>query len=146
MPSADVLKTAMKSIEFVMELYNERQCGVVFVANNYFQDQMEDGENSEVLKRMRRRRIWARTLKNTTTREDLNTFAKAYGLPPSAEITRDLETRIIQEEEIGMWLVLLQQAAALASERKQKMKWDHVHLACAAFYEIEKNPARKARN
>lgn len=137
-PGRYVQRTALKTIEFVRELFNERQCGVVFCATNVFRDEMEQGEVSLIMKQTRRRRLCAMQLPDKPSREDLNIFAKAYGLPPSAGAARTLEAKVIEEEALGMWLTLLRMAAVLAAKRE--MKWDHVHAAYQGLREMETPP------
>ncbi len=127
--------SALQTIEFIRELFNERKCGVVICATNKFKDAMEEGETQRMLGQTKRRRLCALQLPNVPTQEDLNTFAKAYGLPPSSGAARDLEKRLVETEALGMWLTLLRVGKKLAG--KNKMEWAHVISAYAGLKELE---------
>lgn len=125
------------TIEFIRELFDERKCGVVICATKVFQRAMESGAIEKLLRQTKRRRLCALNLPDRPTREDLNTFAAAYGLPASSGEARELETKLVDNEALGMWLTLLRMAAKLATERKQKLQWAHVLTAHAGLQALE---------
>lgn len=144
--STGVPRTAIKTVDFIKELFNERQCGVVLCATNVFLKAINEGEWSRTLEQLWRRRWCARQLPAEPSREDLNIFADSYGLPPSAGAARDLEEEVIGQEALGRWLNLLRTAAVLAKTRKSpRMTWDHVHAARSGLLQMEKHTA-KARS
>ena len=124
-------------IEFIRELFDERKCGVVISATNVFRKAMDDGPAAKLLKQTSRRRLCALKLPDRPTREDLNTFAAAHGLPPSDGDARKLETQMVDDEALGMWLTLLRMAAKMATTRKAKLTWAHVISAHAGLKELE---------
>ena len=126
----------IQTIEFIREIFNERHCGVVVCATNVFRDAMEKGPVEKILRQTKRRRLLTLQLPNVPTQEDLNTFAAAYGLPPSAGKARDLETRIIADEALGMWLTHLRMAAKIAAKSQQPLEWAHVITAHAALLNL----------
>lgn len=128
---------SVESIDFVREIFDERKCGVVLCSTNVFRDAMESGPVYKILRQTRRRRLCALQLPNVPTRTDLNTFAAAYGLPPSQAAAHALEKKMVEEEALGMWLTLLRMGAKLAAKRKQEMSWDHVLAAHAALTMLE---------
>ena len=129
---------SLQSIEFIRELFDERHCGLVICATNVFRDAMErDAGFSRLLAQTRRRRLCALQLPDRPTRDDLNTFAAAYGLPPSDGAARELETTVIDEEALGMWLTVLRMASKISSQRKQKLEWAHVQSAYAGLQQLE---------
>jgi DNA transposition AAA+ family ATPase len=128
----------LQTIEFVRELFDESKCGLVICATNVFRDAMErDAAFAGILKQTRRRRLCAVQLPDRPSREDLNTFSAAYGLPPSSGQARALETALIGEEALGMWLTLLRMAAKLATQAKQPLSWPHVLTAHAGLQALE---------
>ena len=127
----------IQTIEFIRELFDEKQCGVVICATNVFRDAMETGSVAKILRQTKRRRLCALQLPNLPTQEDLNLFADAYDLPPSDGAARQLEKRMVEDEALGMWLTILRMAAKIAAERKQKMNWNHVLSAHAGLKELE---------
>jgi DNA transposition AAA+ family ATPase len=136
-PESGRSNTPIRTIEFVREIFDEAHCGVILCATNVFRDAMEAGSVERLLKQTRRRRLCAMQLPDRPTRADLNIFAASYDLPPSADASRELESKVIDQEALGMWLTLLRMAAKLAAERRQKLKWDHVHLAYAGVRAME---------
>jgi hypothetical protein len=124
-------------IEFIRELFNDKKCGIVLCATNAFRDEMRNGDLKKLLAQTRRRRLCALQLPNTPEQDDLDKFAAAYGLAPSAGADRALEKRIIADEALGMWLTLLRMAAKISAEYNQTMTWKHVHLADAAQKSLE---------
>jgi len=127
--SQGVPKTAIKCFDFIAELFNEKSCGVVVCGNESLRKALTTGAVVTLMKKCWRRRLCAKELPAQPSRKDLNTFAGAWGLPPSADTTRKLEEKVIEDEALGVWLTTLRMAAVLAKQRNQKMKWDHVHLA-----------------
>lgn len=138
-PGSLTPKSALKSFDFISELFNERRCGVVICGNDELRKAVSKGEVATIMKKSWRRRFCGKELPNTPSRADLNIFAKAWGLPPSADATRELEEKVIQDEALGVWLTLLRYAAILAKQRNTKMQWQHVHLAYAARNEMERS-------
>ncbi len=127
----------IQTIEFIRELFDEKQCGVVICATNVFRDAMETGSVAKILRQTKRRRLCALQLPNVPTQQDLNLFAAAYHLAPSDGAARELEKRMVEDEALGMWLTILRMAAKLAAERNQKMTWGHVLSAHAGLRELE---------
>jgi len=125
----------IQSIEFIREIFNESKCGVVICATNVFEKAMEDGPLSKILAQTRRRRLCVKHLPNKPSQKDLNTFAAAYGLPPSSGAARDLESEMIDNEALGMWLLLLRMARKLAGNKT--MQWAHVLSANAGMKDLE---------
>lgn len=130
-------QTSVESIEFIRELFDETQCGVVLCATNIFRDAMDNGPVQKILRQTKRRRLCALQLPNVPTQADLNTFAAAYKLPPSEGEARVLEKRMVEEEALGMWLTLLRMGAKVAAGRHQEMKWAHVLSAYAGLKSLE---------
>ena len=127
----------VQTIEFIREMFDETQCGVVICATNVFRDAMEAGAVSKILRQIKRRRLCALQLPNTPTQSDLTTFAAAYGLPASTGAARELEKRMIEDEALGMWLLLLRMASKIASQRKRAMTWNDVISAHAGLVDLE---------
>lgn len=128
---------SVESIDFAREIFDEAQCGLVICATNVFAEAMDEGPVHKILRQTKRRRLCALRLPNVPTQNDLNTFAAAYALPPSSGQARDLERRVVEDEALGMWLILLRMAAKVAAKRKEKMNWNHVIVAHAGLRELE---------
>lgn len=128
---------SVETIDFIREIFDERQCGVVICATNVFRDAMDTGNLYKILRQTKRRRLCSLQLPGTPSQNDLNMFAAAYNLPPSKEEARALEKRMVEDEALGMWLTLLRMGAKIAARRKQDMDWNHVIMAHAGLRELE---------
>ncbi len=128
---------SVETIDFIREIFDEKQCGVVICATNVFRDAMDGGNLYKILRQTKRRRLCSLQLPATPSQNDLNTFAAAYGLPPSKDETRVLEQRLVNDEALGMWLTLLRMGAKVATKRKERMNWNHVLLAEAGLRDLE---------
>jgi hypothetical protein len=126
-----------KTIDFIREIFDETGCGVVICATNIFRDAMENGPVFRILRQTKRRRLCALQLPNVPRREDLNAFSAGHGLPPSSGAAQALEKKMVEDEALGMWLTLLRMGAKLATQRKEKFKWDHVLTAHAGLKALE---------
>ncbi|HBD07139.1 MAG TPA: hypothetical protein DCZ69_02670, partial [Syntrophobacteraceae bacterium] len=74
---------ASRPIEFIRELYDSSQCGVVICGTPVFDEAMERGRFSGILKQTKRRRGCKLVLPSVPRVEDLNTFAARSGLGPT---------------------------------------------------------------
>jgi DNA transposition AAA+ family ATPase len=129
--------SAIRTIEFIREIHDQSRCGVVLCGTKVFDDEMETGKFSKILNQTKRRRLCKLMLPDQPTRDDLNTFAAAYGLPPASGDHLKLQSEVIKLEALGMWLTVLRMAAKLASKRGQKMTWEHVAQAHAGLRSLE---------
>lgn len=129
---------SLETIEFLRELFDDTHCGMVLCATNVFRAAMDEQSGmSEILKQTKRRRLCTLQLPDRPTVEDLNTFAEAYGLAPAREEALQLQTEVVRDEALGMWLTLLRMAAKVANQRQKKMTWDHVIAAHAGLRSLE---------
>ncbi len=127
----------IQTIEFVREIFDEKECGVVICATNVFRDAMNEGDMQKILRQTKRRRLCALQLPNTPTQKDLNTFAAEYGLPASSGPAKVLEKKLVEAEALGMWLTLLRMAAKIAAKAGRPMTWAHVLAADAGLKSLE---------
>lgn len=132
---------SVETIDFIREIFDEKECGVVICATNVFRDAMDTGNLYRILRQTKRRRLCSLQLPATPSQGDLDAFAAAYKLPPSKDEAREIEGRLVQNEALGMWLTLLRMAAKLAAKRQEKMNWHHVILANAALRDLENSKA-----
>jgi DNA transposition AAA+ family ATPase len=131
-------KRTINPLEFVRELHDARGCGVVLAGTNVFRDGIETGSLAPLLKQTRRRRLVGLQLPNAPAAKDLNAFAAAYGLPPASGESLQLQTSVIRDEALGMWLTLLRMASKLAAKQQKKLVWAHVQQAHAGLQTLEK--------
>lgn len=129
----------LQTIEFIREIFDQRHCGLVICATKVFKEAMERGTVEKILRQINRRRMCAAELDDIPSRYDLNTFAAAYGLPPSDGPSRDLEDAMMKREALGMWLTLLRMAVKVAAQKKQPITWAHVLTSHAGLRHLEGN-------
>jgi DNA transposition AAA+ family ATPase len=129
---------SIKTLEFIRELHEISGCGVVLCGTKIFDEEIERGRLAGVLLQCKRRRLATLRLPDRPTAKDLDTFAAAYGLAPAAGEALRIQTDVIQDEALGMWLTLLRMGAKVAAKRKQKLTWQHVVDAHAGWKALER--------
>lgn len=118
-----------RTVEFLREIYDLSGCGLVLCGTRVFEEEMESGKFSKLLLQMKRRRLPKLMLPSTPSSDDLDAFAKAYGLPPAEGEFAELQQCVVRDEALGMWLTILRMAAKLASKQKKPIAWSHVRAA-----------------
>ena len=116
-------------LDFIREIFDRKKSGIVLSGTKAFKQEIEHGKLSKMMRQLIRRRVTTLMLPDVPTREDLNTFAAAYGLPPATGEARKLEAKLIETEALGMWLTTLRCAAKIAGKNKAPMNWDNVIAA-----------------
>lgn len=130
--------SGVRTLEFIRAIYDTTHCGVVICGTKVFDDEMESGRFSGMLRQCKRRRLCKLVLPAIPSGADLDTFSAAYGLAPAAGDALKLQTEVIRDEALGMWLTLLRMGAKLASRGGKKMGWEHVAKAYAGLRELER--------
>jgi DNA transposition AAA+ family ATPase len=150
----------LATLDFIREGYDRKRCGVVLVMDHHGRNEVLRGDHSNRLKRLWRRRIAPLQLPSLPHPEDLNLFAGTVGLPPAAKETlhvnikyvddagvehtrshgdspRRLQDDVVGRDGIGVWLMLLNDAAELAREARKPISWGAVLKAHALFVAME---------
>lgn len=135
--SAATSSRPIRTIEFIRELFDDTNCGVVICGTNVFRTEMESGRLSGILRQVNRRRLAVLQLPSSPSADDLNTFAAAYGLRPARGDAYKLQTEVIRDEALGFWLTMLRMASKIAGKQHKPLDWDHVIRAHAGLREIE---------
>jgi DNA transposition AAA+ family ATPase len=128
---------SVRTVEFIRELHDATACGVVLCGTQIFDREIETGRFAGILKQTNRRRLVKLRLPDLPSRKDLDTFAAAYDLPPAEDADLALQSAVLRDEALGMWLCLLRMAAKLASRDAKKLTWAHVHRAWAGLRSLE---------
>jgi DNA transposition AAA+ family ATPase len=126
------------TLEFIRELFDHTGCGLVLIGTPVFHHEMEQGRFAGVLKQLKNRRLPLTLLPARPSARDLNTFAAAYKLPPAANEALRLQTNVVRDEALGMWLTLLRMGAKIASKDHSRMTWSHVLKAHAGLKLLER--------
>lgn len=117
--------TAVQIIEWLRELYDRTNCGIVFCGTKVFRDELETGQFAKILDQFRRRGIIQLGLPDTPPPADVAKFAKAFGLPPPSGSAAEIVTKMIKRSGLGQYVKFLQSASNLAANQKKTMSWDH---------------------
>jgi DNA transposition AAA+ family ATPase len=129
--------SGVKSLDYIRMLHDRKKFGVVFFGTNKLLQEMQTGEYAGIMKQSLRRRILTLPLDPIPTTRDLNSFAKVYGLPPAKDAFLKLQTEVIQQDALGMWLTLLRIANEIATDKRQRLTWEHVSYARQGLARIE---------
>lgn len=133
-PSATSVRP-VRCIEFLRELHDHTRCGLILCATNVFREILDQkrGPVAGILKQMKRRRFGTLQLPDVPSDRDLAQFAKHYGLPAATGEALRMQTEVIRDEALGMWLLLLRMGAKLANKRKRALTWQLVAEAKAGL-------------
>jgi DNA transposition AAA+ family ATPase len=129
--------STIKTMDFIRDLHDHTQCGVVLCGTNVFRDQMKDQALAKFLNQFNRRCIVRRQLPDRPRRADLNEFAKFYGLAPAGDDALRLQTAVIAEHGLGVWLTSLRAGAKFAAKKSTPMTWSHVIKAHGHLRKME---------
>lgn len=129
--------SGLASLLFAMEIFDRCECGLVLVGTGEFEKGMMDNRHSEEMKQLLRRGFpKPLRLPSKPDKPSLNAFAAYYGLAPASGEDLDLQSRIIADSDLGVWLTTLQAAARIAAKKEETMSWAHVHKAHAGFLKM----------
>lgn len=141
--------TGTITLDWIRELHDRRRCGVVIVATEALRQSLN---SNRTLRQLWRRRSpgMVVTLPSTVPQDILEQFAEAYGLDaaPDRRVTvqyRDdfghekkytrnpleLQNEVLQDEGLGAWCKLLDDAKDLAEASDGRMGWTKVLIAYA---------------
>jgi hypothetical protein len=139
----------LDTLDFLRELWNRKQCGMLIMMTNDGRDQLLRGKHKKSLEQLWRRRLQPLQLPSVPFGDDMDRFAAAYGLPPAPADTvtiriptldadgndktithRDsparLQNSVVTEEGLGVWLTILQDASDTAREQSRSITWGAV--------------------
>lgn len=128
---------SLRCLLFLMEVFDRCNCGMVLVGTAKFEAGIMDSRYRETLKQLVRRGLpKPLRLPDKPTIANLNEFSAAYGLPPATDDALALQSDIIRDHDLGIWLTTLQAGQKIATKRKEPLTWKHVIAANAAFLNI----------
>lgn len=117
--------SAIAILEFLRELYDRTECGIVLCGTAVFRNELESGRHSLIFDQFRRRGMIKLVLPATPGKADINKIAKAFGLPPpEADILAAIR-HMLKISGLGMYVRYLQAAHKLADANKTTLTWDH---------------------
>ncbi len=128
---------SLKTMDFLRDLHDQTGCGLVLCGTNVFRDQMADRAMKKFLNQINRRTLLRRQLPDVPSRADLNAFARHYELSPATGDAYALQSSVVREHGLGVWLTTLMAAAKKAGKEKRPLTWEHVQKAHAFFKRLE---------
>ena len=150
--------SVMRCLDVLRYIHDKTKCGMVLIGTNVFRDQLKHGEFFQYLKQLRRRGLIEVQLPSAPPQEDLDLMAKHFGLDPAKHGTFEWEVKgslgskvkvkyssldvmqhIAKEDGFGKYIIRLQDATELASNKDQALGWEHFcrahHLIAAMAQE-----------
>lgn len=132
------------ALEFIREIWNRCQCGVLLVGTEEARGKMEEQANHAVLHKLRRRALGEVWLEPFAPAADLDALAAHYGLPAAGGKAREVVHQMVRRFGLKKYISHLKKAAALARQAKRRVTWTdflHAHDAVAALA-VQKGGAR----
>jgi len=120
---------AVAIFEWLREVYDRCQCGIVFCGTPVFREEIEGGKLALVLEQFRRRSIINLELPSKTPYADIVKIAKAFGLEAPTEDALNIIDAMLIKSGLGQYVKFLQQASNLATNQKKALTWDHFVMA-----------------
>jgi DNA transposition AAA+ family ATPase len=117
--------TAVQIIEWLRELYDRTNCGIVFCGTRVFRTELETGKFALILDQFRRRGIIQLSLPDVAPAADVAKIAKAFGLPPPEGGAEKIVETMLKKSGLGQFVKFLQLASNLAANQKKTLSWDH---------------------
>lgn len=111
-------------MEFVREVYDRTQCGIVMSATKLGRREFEGGRNAAVYEQFRRRGMVTLSLPDAPPQSDVNLIAGAYKLDaPTGEVLTAIR-EMLKRSGVGMYVKYLQKAASVAAQRGEPFTWE----------------------
>ncbi len=133
--------SAVRIVEWLRQIYDNTDCGIVFSGTEIFQSELKNGRQSPVLEQFRRRGIFELQLPEVPPRADVTKIAKAFGLPPPEDTAKDIITTMLKQSGLKQYIVFLQMAGNLAAAQRKELSWDHFVQAHDKIKDLSKETA-----
>ncbi|NLC40162.1 MAG: AAA family ATPase, partial [Clostridiaceae bacterium] len=120
-------RAAISIVEFVREIYNATQCGVVLCGTDVLDDNLTKGRHYKIFSQTLKRGLIHAHLPDLTPNADIKKAIAKYCFP--ATITpeaRKLIDEINKDHGFGVILKNLRAGATLAKKQNQSPSWDHL--------------------
>lgn len=117
---------AVRSLEFLREIYDRSKCGLVLCGTNVFRQEMQQGRHRKLLEQLSRRCLSEVQLPAQASKRDLNTICAAYNLQPAEGEALRIESETIKLHGLGKWMCFLQAGSRIAAKDRRPLSWSHV--------------------
>jgi DNA transposition AAA+ family ATPase len=132
-------KRTIEIIEWLREVYDRTQCGMVFVGTNLFREELENGKMAMVLEQFRRRGIISLRLPEKPPKSDIHKIAASFGLGVPEGAAVEIVDRMITSSGLKQYVSFLQSAKNLAANKKEGLRWGHFVRAYDAIQSLSIN-------
>jgi len=134
--------TAVKCCEFLREIKDESQCGLVLIGTEVLEEHIFRGPHKQALEQLVDRGTIQIPLPPKATQPDIRRFLNAYGLdfpdadtaPAAARILND----IIRSAGLRKLTLHLRDGKAYANKREETYTWEHFTAAFEAIQSLSK--------
>lgn len=118
-------KSQIKVIEFLREIQDRTQCGLVLCGTHVLKREIEEGRLSLVLEQMRRRGTLRLELPSRPGKKDVAKIAAGFDLPAPGDREIAIIREMVATSGLGMYVKFLQAGNSFADRADQTMTWDH---------------------
>jgi DNA transposition AAA+ family ATPase len=116
--------SAKAILEFIREIYDRKNCGIVLSGTKVGLEGLESGKNKLLFDQLRRRGVVKVVLPDVPPVRDINTIARSFELSlPTGEDLRYIK-QLIQTRGLGVFIKYLQKAYAVTKKSKSPLTWD----------------------
>ncbi len=131
-------RAQLATLDFLIEVFDAKEPGMALFGTNVFRDGLKGFENANFFKQLRRRGLNTDgfQLPDIPSRADLNTFAKHYGLAPATGDALELQSTIISQDGLGLWITRLVSAKRRAAKLGRRVEWSDVIRAHDFFTKV----------
>lgn len=147
-PAKELTRAQLDTLDFIIEMYDaaEHGFGLSLVGSNVMREGFQAIANKNFFRQIRGRSLHPEgcQLPDMPSEGDLVAYAAHYGLAPAAGGALKVQTNIIEQYGLAVWLTRLHSASMLAAGKKRPMSWDDVVIAHAFFNSLSKAPVAGA--
>jgi DNA transposition AAA+ family ATPase len=129
---------ARKIVEFIREIYDRTNCGIVICGTKVVRDEFEKGKQAKVWDQFRRRGMVELTLPDVAPMADVILIAEAFGLKEPDAATTEVIREMLKQSGLGKYFKFLQLAHKIALKEKATLEWSHFHTAHEAILKLSK--------
>lgn len=116
---------AKKIMEFIREIYDRTNCGLVMCSTKVGLAGLEGGKNRLLFDQLRRRGTVNVVLPDVPRVADINAIARSFKLDLPKGPLLDSIKALLRSRGLGVFIKYLQDAYRTAAKDKEAMTWDH---------------------
>lgn len=129
-------KPRLDTFEFGREIYDRTGATVIECATPTVHQAMISGPDKVAFEQITHRSLPPYVISDAIPTADLNAFAEILDLEPADGQALTLQTKVIEKEGLGYWLMYLQCARGIAAKKDRAVSWDDVLHADNEFLKM----------